>query len=239
MPKTYNKEKVDTLPDGTILDVDSFDWGEFKDLSKRIKKMIIWYTLPNQKGFKCFSQAGIMAGFTTKSAYTLANQVRLNPRYQEAIKLFEDRFQKTTIADAFAKALEMKVKRMSYSIKDFYNSVEITNEETGDSVTRLCVKPINEIDNENAKLIDNIDINQSGIGTYKLPNREKEINDIIKLNSEINKEKSTGDYDVQTTIDVIRDTLNNTKVTVQIANQKVRENAENYIENSENQPDFD
>lgn len=231
--------KTDTLPDGTVIDIDSFDWGEFADLKPKQKALVVWYTLPNQKGFMDFTNAARKAGYTAHSAYCMKYKVMQNEKVCNCIKMFEDRIVKTSVAEAYKNVMQMKIQRATYSVRDFYESREIENKETGDKYNRLLAKSIDDIPEDKVCLIDNVDINQSGIATFKLPNREKEINDIIKLNAELNQEKSTGDYDVETTVETIRDRLHTVKTTVRITNEKIRENAGNYIENSEELPEFD
>lgn len=231
--------KSDVLPDGSILDINAYDWGEFKDFIPKQKAFVIWYTLPSQNGFLNYTTAARKAGYATKTAYHMHSTVMKNEKLRNCIKMFEDRILKTSVADAYRNVMQMKIKRATYNIKDFYESEEIENKDTGVKYNRIVAKSMDDIESDKAALIDNVDINQSGIATFKLPNREKEINDIIKLNADLNQEKSTGDYDVETTVETIKDNLQKVKTTIRVSNQKVRENAENYIENSENQPDFD
>lgn len=235
---SYKDTKTDTLPDGTVIDLDNYDWGDYADLKKSKKAFVIWYTLPNQPAFNNSTKAALRAGYARRSAYQIRSLIAADEKWSNCIKMFEDRIVKTSVSDAYKKAIQEKIKRATFNITDFYETKEIENED-GDKYNRLVAKSLEDIDAEKASVIDNVEINQSGIATFKLPNREKEINDIIKLNAEINQEKSTGDYDVETTVETIKDNLKTIKTTVRVSNQKVRENAENYIENSENQPDFD
>lgn len=235
----YKEKKTDTLPDGSVLDLDNYDWGEYKDLKKSKKLYVIWFTLPNQEAFNNYTRAALKAGYARNSAYQIRSLIRADEKWSNCIKMFEDRIVKTSVANAYKQAIQEKIKRATYNVKDFYETKEVENKDTGETYNRIVAKSLEDIDGESASVIDNVEINQSGIATFKLPNKEKELNDIIKLNAEINEQKSTGDYDVETTVETIKDNLKTIKTTVRVSNQKVRENAENYIENSENQPDFD
>lgn len=57
--------------------------------------------------------------------------------------------------------------------------------------------------------------------------------DIIKLDKELNGDEKSDGFDVETTVDLIKENLATVKTTVRMNNQKVRENAQDYIENGE------
>lgn len=82
-------------------------------------------------------------------------------------------------------------------------------------------------------------MNNSGITTYKLPTRETAQKELLKLNADLNQTKSTGDYDVKTTIDLIKDNMGKVSATVRVSNQQIRESAPDYIESNDSQPDYD
>lgn len=230
----------DTLPDGSIVDLDSYDWGEYK-LNRRQKMFIIWYTTPNQEGYKRPTVAAQKAGYADKTAYTAKHNIlKKEPGVAELIKKFIDEQVKVSVKDAVDKLIAAKIKRASYNIKDYYQNEEITIPDTGTTKTITTIVPLEELDEEKASIIDNIEINNSGIPTYKLPNREKETTELFKLNAQLNtKDSLDGDYDVETTVDLIRENFATVKTTIKMRNQEIREAAGEYIETNENQPDYD
>lgn len=231
---------TDTLPDGSIIDLDAYDWGEVR-LLKRQKLFIIWYTTPNQEGYKNPTVAAQKAGYSDKSSYIAKHKLcRENPGIAELIRKFTDEQIKVSVKDAVDKLISTKISRATYNIKDFYQNTDIENPDTGVTRKITSVIPLEELDREKAAIIDNIEINNVGITTYKLPNREKETNDLIKLNEQLNgKENSNGDLDIETTVDIIKENFTTVKTTIKKRNQEIREAAGEYIETNENQPDFD
>lgn len=242
--KTLDRTVCDCMPDGTPIDLDSYDWGDVH-LNKKQKLLIIWYTLPNQKGYLEAAQAALKAGYALKSAYNAKyNLIKKCPKVAELIKKFTDETLKVSVQEACNQIIANKIERATYDIGDFYESkeIEITGRD-GEGKTIFIpagAKALDEIPAEKRKLIDNVVVNNSGVVTYELPSKEKEAQSLFKLNAEMNKTaESNGDYDVETTVELIKEKLATVKTTVRLNNQKVKENAENYIENTENQPDFD
>lgn len=238
-----DRTRYECMPDGTPIDFDSYDWGDVP-LTKKQKLLIIWFTLPNQNGYMDATQAALKAGYSLHSAYNAkVNLIKLNPKVKDLIKKFSDDNLKIAVADACKQVISDKIKRATYNVSDFYEAkqIEITGKD-GEAKTIYIpagAKPLDEIPLEKRALIDNVEVNNAGVVTYRLPSREKEAQELLKLNADMNKSNDIGEYDVETTVDVIRDNLATVKTTIRLNNQKVKENAENYIENSENQPDFD
>lgn len=229
---------TDTLPDGSIIDLDSYDWGDVK-LLKRQKLLIIWYTTPGQNGYKNPTVAAQKAGYSTKTSYVAKHKlIRECPAVVNLIKKFTDEQIKVSVKDAVDKLVATKIKRASYNIKDYYENKQITTE-SGDVRDITSIIPLGEMDEETASIIDNVEINNVGIPTYKLPNREKETAELFKLNEQLNGSSNQNELDIETTLDVIKDNFATVKTTIKMRNQEIREAAGEYIETSENQPDFD
>lgn len=229
---------TDTLPDGSIIDLDAYDWGDVK-LLKRQKLLIIWYTTPGQNGYKNPTVAAQKAGYSTKTSYVAKHKlIRECPTVVNLIKKFTDEQIKVSVKDAVDKLISQKISRATYNIKDYYENTQIPTE-SGDVRNITVIKPLEEMSEEQASIIDNVEINNSGIPTYKLPNREKETQELFKLNEQLNGTKSNNEYDVETTLDVIKENFASVKTTIKLRNQEIREAAGEYIETNENQPDYD
>lgn len=229
---------TDTLPDGSIIDLDAYDWGDVK-LLKRQKLLIIWYTTPGQNGYKNPTVAAQKAGYSTKTSYVAKHKlIRECPTVVNLIKKFTDEQIKVSVKDAVDKLISQKISRATYNIKDYYENEQI---QTGSGAVRsiTVIKPLEDMSEEQASIIDNVEINNSGIPTYKLPNREKETQELFKLNEQLNGTKSNNEYDVETTLDVIKENFASVKTTIKLRNQEIREAAGEYIETNENQPDYD
>lgn len=229
---------TDTLPDGSIIDLDAYDWGDLK-ISKRQKLLIIWYTTPNQEGYKNSTIAAQKAGYTTNTSYVAKHKlIKENPKVLELIKKFTDEQIKVSVKEAVDKLIATRITRSTYNIKDYYQNTTIETEKGPKQITTII--PLEELDREKASIIDNVEVNNMGIATYKLPNREKEANELIKLNEQLNgADNKNGEYDVETTVDMIKENFATVKTTIKMRNQEIREAAGEYIETNENQPDYD
>lgn len=230
---------TDTLPDGSIIDLDAYDWGEHEHLLKRQKLLIIWYTTPGQNGYKNPTVAAQKAGYSTKTSYVAKHKlIKENPTVLKLIQKFTDEQIKVSVKEAVDKLVSARINRATYNIKDFYQNQEYKTE-SGEVRSITTIIPLENIDAEKASIIDNIEITNTGIPTYKLPNREKEMSELIKLNEQLNGDTSKGEYDVETTVDMIRENFATVKTTIKMRNQEIREAAGEYIETNENQPDYD
>lgn len=230
---------TDTLPDGSIIDLDAYDWGEHEHLLKRQKLLIIWYTTPGQNGYKNPTVAAQKAGYSTKTSYVAKHKlIKENPTVLKLIQKFSDEQIKVSVKEAVDKLVSARINRATYNIKDFYQNQEYKTE-SGEVRSITTIIPLEDIDVEKASIIDNIEITNTGIPTYKLPNREKEMSELIKLNEQLNGDTSKGEYDVETTVDMIRENFATVKTTIKMRNQEIREAAGEYIETNENQPDYD
>lgn len=230
---------TDTLPDGSIIDLDAYDWGEHEHLLKRQKLLIIWYTTPGQNGYKNPTVAAQKAGYSTKTSYVAKHKlIKENPTVLKLIQKFTDEQIKISVKEAVDKLVSARINRATYNIKDFYQNQEYKTE-SGEVRSITTIIPLEDIDVEKASIIDNIEITNTGIPTYKLPNREKEMSELIKLNEQLNGDTSKGEYDVETTVDMIRENFATVKTTIKMRNQEIREAAGEYIETNENQPDYD
>lgn len=227
-----------TFPDGTLIDLDSYDWPEGERLSKKEKLYIVWYTFPGSEAYLDPTKAAMKAGYNINSAYRAKWNLERNPKIKALVEKITDSCIKTSIKEAAQKLIQEKIRRATYSIDDFYQEKEIFNDDNEPRVI-TAMKPIDELTPEQKKLVENVEFTNTGIPSYKLPNKEKEINEILKLNAEMNQEKSTGDYDVETTVDVIKENLATVKTTIHLRNQQIKNNAAGYIDESETLPDCD
>ena len=231
------RPKNQQTEDEVVIDLDSYDWGDVK-LTRKEKMFIILYTTPFQPFYQDSTQAAKKAGYKTKSAYNAKDFLLANPKIKKLIDDFTDNVTKVTVHEAATRFIQEKIKRASYNVKDYYEIGEYTNK-NGDSIVMTKLKPINELSREEASIINNIQINQSGIATYDLPSKEKEMADVIKLDTVLSKGADANKFDVETTVDVVKENLATIKTTVMLRNQEIRENAGNYIETSDDLPEYD
>lgn len=233
-PKNYKPESEKKEP---VIDLDSYDWGD-AHLSKREKMYIVLYTTPFTPYYQDSTKAAMKAGYKTYSAYNSKAFLLKNPKIKKLIDKFTDDVVKVSLKECANKLILEKQKRATYNVKDYYTTEEFKNRD-GDTREITTVKPISELTEEQASIIDNVQVNNIGITTYQLPNREKEINEIIKLNDQINKGADAEKFDVETTVEMVRENLATIKTTVVTRNQQIRESAGQYIETSDSLPEYD
>lgn len=233
------ERQTDVLPDGSIIDLDSYDWGNVP-LRRKQKLFIVWYTTPNQAGFLNSTQAAKKAGYSALTAYKAKYTLLKDEEIAGVIdKFFKDNI-KVTVKEAAQKYIVEKIKIAEFDPAQLYSSAEFEND-NGDSVTIPAKsRPIEKIPEDIRKTcIKNVSVSSNGAVTYELMDKAKAREDIIKLDKELSGDGKADGFDVETTVDLIKENLSAIKTTIRVNNQKVRENAENYIENGENLPDYD
>lgn len=232
--KPKQQKQQETEP---IIDLDSYDWGN-EHLTRKEKMFIALYTTPGQKYFQDSTHAAMKAGYKTTTSYNIKYSLLSNPKITKLIDKFTQDVIKVSVQEYANKLIMQKIKRATYNIKDYYTTEEFTNKD-GQTREITTMKPITELTPEQASVVDGISVNNIGIATVILPNREKEINEIIKLNDSLNKGGDANKFDVETTVDVVKENLATIKTTVMLRNQEIRENAGKYIETSDDLPEYD
>lgn len=81
------EHQTDLLPDGSLIDLDSYDWGD-ASLKRRQKLFIIWYTTPNQKGFLNACKAAQKAGYNPTTSYHIKNTLLKDDRILDIVNRF-------------------------------------------------------------------------------------------------------------------------------------------------------
>lgn len=227
------KKETDDKTKEMIIDVDAYDW-EDKKLTKKEKLFIVYFTLPFQEGFENPTKAAMKAGYKTKTTYS----AKYNILGKDYIKYFVDKFrkdlQKTTIESAFNEIIQEKIKRFKFNVQDYYQCQVYEDEDTGKTETITSLKPLDELTREQASIIDNVQINQSGIATYDLPKKDKIMDDILKLKNASEKEDTNSEVGIETTLQIVKD---NIKIALNFT--KNEQNSKDFIENSSDLPDYD
>lgn len=225
------------LPDGTVLDIDSFNWGGLR-LTDKQKRFCFWYTYPGTRAYHNKAESGRKAGYAENTTKGEISRIFQKEAVQKAIKMFEDSIVKTAVAEAYQKLILQKITRAGFDIKDFYRNVTFTNKD-GYEESRLELIPIDKLTDEQRICIDGIDYKgQTGIPAYMLANRSKEASDIISLHERLNGKTGSDDYDVETTIDVIKNKLATVRTTVRKRNEKISQTAEDYRQDDD-VPEYD
>lgn len=199
-----------TLDDGSVIDLDSFNFGEGEDvtLTKREKLFLFWYTYPASSTYHDKTKSARKAGYakirSSQTGYELAKSTKLAP----IIAKIENETVKTGVEDAFHRIIKRKIARAEFDGLSFYNIREYTDRE-GNPYTRVSVKKPEELTEEQRLCIDGIDfVGNMSIPNFRLPNRTTEENKIIELYKDLTGEKKNGDeFEVETTAEIIKGNL--------------------------------
>ena len=229
------KEETEKTTDELVIDVNSYDW-EGKKLTRRAKLFIIYLTLPFQPCFEDTTKAALKAGYAKLTAYHAEQAICCNENVTYFINKFREQVQKKSIEAAYNDIIQQKIKRYTYNVQDFYETMVTENENTGAKKVITSLRPLDELTREQAQIVNNVQINQSGIATYDLPNKDKMMDDIIKLRNSFKEAENpdNSDVDVETTMKIIHDNL---QIALNIS--KKTEKTNDFIENSDNLPEFD
>lgn len=203
--KRVNEKFSITLEDGSLINLDSYDWGEIK--SQKIKLFVFWYTYPGSNAYKNGAKAAKKAGYSEKTAFTIAYQLKNTESVAKMIKVFDDRYVKTNIEDAYHKIIKRKIVRTEFNATEFYKFDKTTTED-GVKVAHVEIKTPDELTEEQKLCINGIDFaGQRSIPNYKLPNRKAEEDSIIEIFNKQNRIDNKDEFDVETTVEIIKNNL--------------------------------
>nr|WP_298680911.1 terminase small subunit [uncultured Treponema sp.] len=222
-PKRQRKSKPKdtfsvTLEDGSVIDLDSFDYGDVK-LTQKEKLFILWYTYPASSSYHDSAKSARKAGYSQKNARMSGYNLRHNPKIAPLIAQFDKDVVKTGIEDAYHRIIQRKIARSEFKGLDFYN-IENHIAENGKIHTSVTIKKPEELTEEQKLCIDGLEfVGQQSIPNYKLPNRTAEENKLIELYEKINGEGNKEGFEVETTAEIIKGNL-------QVKTKLIRANAE-------------
>jgi hypothetical protein len=231
--KTGDKDSVKNslkMPDGSVIDLDAFDWGEEK-LTEKQKLFVVWFCTPGTEYYHCGLKAARKAGYTKETANAFAYKLRRDLKIDKLIKKFEDSIGKFNILDAAQKWMQEKIIRGNYNVKDFYDVQEYIDR-LGNKQKRLVLKHPEDLTPEQQICIDGIDVKgQKGIMVYTLPDREKVRDSLIAYVQKKEAENDDDGMDIETITEIIK---GNVKVKTRIIdrNRDILEKAVGFHKNS-------
>lgn len=178
------------------------------------RSFIINYVTPGQPCFHNAYQSAIKAGYKETAAKSTIYIILHDPDIQKIIKTNENLIHKK-VHESSMRAIELKQHRAFFDPLDFFEKKEITlTNKEGDTYSKsvMDLKPLEDMTPEQRMCIDGIDIKgQANVPVYLMADREKELNDIIKIDNEL--AKGLGSTDEEETREIImeRITIRETK----------------------------
>jgi hypothetical protein len=170
------------------------------------RDFLINYITPGQPCFHNALQAAIKAGYKEAVAKSNIYSILREPDIQKIIKKNESIAYQALHASAM-RALELKQRRAFFDPINYFEEKEITltnkdDEEYTKSI--ISLKPMQDMTPEDRMCIDGVDFKgMQGIPVYSLPDRAKEINDIIKIDRELSGNATADGYDIEETKEII------------------------------------
>jgi hypothetical protein len=159
-------------------------------LTMKRRDFIIKYVTPGLPTFHNALRAAIEAGYRESTAKTDIYELLQHPDIQKIIKKNES-LAHAAIHESAMRALELKQRRAFFDPLDYFEEKEITiTNKGGDEYTKsvMELKPLQDMTPEQRMCIDGIDIKgQANVPVYLMADREKELNDIIKIDNELSK----------------------------------------------------
>ena len=182
-------------------------------LSNQRYIFLLHYLTPGQGCFRNAHKAALRAGYSKSTASVDIYSVLREPDIQKIVKANED-LAYLSLNAAAKVAIEIKKQRAFYDPIDYFEEKEIVVEGREGPYTKsvMALKDMENMTPEQRMCIDGLDMKgQASIPVYIMPDREKNLNDIIKLNAEM--EKSMADTGEEETREIIieRITVRETK----------------------------
>jgi len=171
-------------------------------LKGRLHAFLSYYLTPGQYCFHNARQAAIKAGYAESTASVIIYGILKKPEIQKIISANEN-LATHSLHEAAKKAIEIMKLRAFYKPKDFIEIKSVTDR-LGRVKRKVLLKDIKEMPDELQYCIDGVDIKQSE-PVYILPDRKKELSDIIKLDAEYSK--STGGSEEEETREIIMERI--------------------------------
>jgi hypothetical protein len=209
------------LASGAAVDIDTIEWSEGCKLSDKEKRWVFWFSFPGDVGYKNGRNAALLAGYAKTAASCIGSRHKARPEIQKEVSRILKTLRETKLADEYDKIIDRKISRVNFNIKDFYKREARIDPDTKIPYEVEVLKDIDELDTKLQDLIDGVDYkSQRGIRVYNLPNRDKAMDDIIRLYRESIGKTESDEYDVEAVADIVKDRLS-LKMTVRRKNAEL------------------
>jgi hypothetical protein len=196
-----NQEEIEILPASGI------DFCGVKLTALR-RAFLIYYVTPGQSRFHNALQSALKAGYRKATAKSDVYGLLREPDIQKIIRANENLIHQI-VHESAMRAIELKQRRAFFDPLDFFEKKEITlTNKEGDTYSKsvMELKPLEDMTPEQRMCIDGIDIKgQANVPVYLMADREKELNDILKIDNEL--AKGLGSTDEEETREIIMERI--------------------------------
>lgn len=219
-----------------LLDLDCEEFKGYK-LNDKEKKLIYFYTLPNQEGYRNAMKAALLAGYSHETARARSYEMIKQPSIKAVIEEFFSNHVKETLTEAYQRVIREKIERAFFDVGNFYETQTI---DTGKATyEKPMIKKLESLTPEQRKLISNVSFNAAGIPTYELPDKNKEMDSIVQLYNQMQGiTTDTKEYNVNLTISLLKENMQQARE-MKEKNSILRESASGYLEEDAELPEYD
>jgi phage terminase small subunit len=208
------KGQINTLPDGSILDLATLPIGDIK-LTDKETRFVFWYTYPGTEAFQNQTRAAVMAGYERKYAFAQGYKLKNKENVAAAIKAILDTKLKADLGEEYHKIIEKKKIRAHFDIGDYVRARprEVTGKGPDGEpetviITAEDLKDLSELTPEQRMAIDGIDYKgPQAVKVYLFADRERAMTDLINLYQKLNGPIDENAYDFEATTEIIKGQL--------------------------------
>jgi phage terminase small subunit len=196
------------------------------ELTNNQLEFIINYVTPCQPCFHNAFQSALKAGYSENVANKVIYGFLNRPDIQKIIRANEHLIYNAVHGSAM-RALQVKQQRAFYDPADYYDEEDVNVTENGKEYTKTVtrLKPFKKMTPEQRLCVDGREVKgQSAIPVYLLPDRGKELNDLIKIDSDMSKSKDDNSDNEDETMEIIMERLT-LKKTVRKEKEEISETA--------------
>lgn len=215
--KPYQKTRVDISQKNAEKDLQIYyaaiDYCGI-DLTPKMRDFLVYYIIPGQPFFHNALKSAIKAGYAEATAKAEIYRFLALPEIQKILRTNEALVHQD-MHEAAKRAREIKKQRAFYDPSDYFEKkkeTRITKDGGSYEVEVMALKDFDSMTEEQRLCIDGLEVKgQGATPVYMLPNREKALDDIIKMDNELIK--SMADTGAEETREIIieRITIRETK----------------------------
>jgi len=198
--KTRKKQEKKPVREDAEIEIvnGNIDFCDTK-LNARQFMFLIYYLTPGQPCFHKAEQAAIKAGYAESTARVDAYRMIHEPEIEKIIKA-NDKLSHLALQETANRAIEIKKQRAFFNPLDYF-TIGTVETRYGEKQS-VKLKPMKEMTEDQRMCIDGLDLKgQSSEPVYVLPNREKELDDILKMDAE--QQKIMNNNDEEETMEII------------------------------------
>ena len=205
-----NRRKSDTEAAVSTFDIDFCGI----ELNIRRRTFLMYYLTPGSPSHNNALQSAINAGYSEETARAQIYKILCEPDIEKIVRANEGLGLKA-LSEAAKRAINIKIQRAEFDPIDYFEEKEIIRtDKNGEPYTQtvMGLKDLKNMTREQRMAIDGLEVKgNASIPVYLMANRDKSLDDVIKINKEYSKSiDNTGEEETREII-MERVTIRETK----------------------------